>query len=83
MGTQATARKPRIKCVHHWVIEPPNGRASTGACKHCGRKRSFPNSTESVMWEQTNTLRSDPNANPLRSSVRIPRPSEMRLSDEN
>jgi hypothetical protein len=31
-----------------------------------------------VMWEQTNTLRSE-----LRSGVRIPRPTDLLLSDEN
>jgi hypothetical protein len=29
------------------------------------------------MWEQTNTLRND-----LRSSIRVPRPEELALSDE-
>ena len=64
-------------CVHHWMIDAPNGRESTGTCKRCGVKRSFTNSTEAVMWEQTNTLR-----NPLRSGVRVSKPSEYALSDE-
>ena len=42
-------------------IESPNGRESRGVCKRCGSKRNFSNSTESVMWEQTNTLRNDAN----------------------
>ena len=69
-ATQAT-------CVHHWLIEAPNGRESTGRCKRCGIARSFTNSTEAVMWEQTNTLR-----NSLRSGVRISKPSEILLSDD-
>jgi hypothetical protein len=64
-------------CVHHWLIEAPNGRESTGRCKRCGIERAFTNSTEAVMWEQTNTLR-----NPLRSGVRVSKPSEIMLSDE-
>jgi hypothetical protein len=64
-------------CVHHWIIEAPNGRESTGRCKRCGIERAFTNSTEAVMWEQTNTLR-----NPLRSGVRVSKPSEIMLSDE-
>jgi hypothetical protein len=64
-------------CVHHWLIEAPNGRESAGRCKRCGVSRSFTNSTEAVMWEQTNTLR-----NPLRSGVRVSKPSEIMLSDE-
>ena len=79
MARQETVHRPRTsKCVHHWIIESPHGRESAGACKHCGKKRSFPNSTENVMWEQTNTLR-----NELRGSIRIPKPTEIRLSDEN
>ena len=74
----ATARKTRAKkCVHHWMIETPNGRESRGVCRNCGRKRAFANSTENVMWEQTNTLR-----NELGSTLRIPKPTEIRLSDE-
>ena len=78
MSGQVITSKIRAKCVHHWVIDAPNGRESRGACKHCGRKRSFPNSTENVMWEQTNTLRSE-----LRNTVRIPKPTDLLLSDEN
>ena len=64
-------------CVHHWLIEAPNGRESVGRCKRCGTTKSFMNATEAVMWEQTNTLR-----NPLRSGVRQSKPSEYVLSDE-
>lgn len=64
-------------CVHHWIIDAPNGRESVGRCKRCSIVRSFTNSTEAVMWEQTNTLR-----NSLRSGVRASKPSEILLSDE-
>jgi hypothetical protein len=67
----------RGTCVHHWVIDAPSGRESSGRCKRCGATRNFANSTESVMWEQTNTLRSS-----LRSGVRVSKPSEIMLSDE-
>ena len=30
-------------CVHHWIIEPPNGPTSKGRCKRCGEKKSFAN----------------------------------------
>lgn len=73
MTNQTQLRKSAKNCVHHWVIEAPNGRESSGACKHCGTERNFANSNEQVMWEQTNTIR-----NPLRVS----RPAEIRLSDE-
>lgn len=31
-------------CVHHWVIDPPEGRASIGTCKKCGTSEEFRNS---------------------------------------
>ena len=77
-ATARTDAKASRACVHHWVIESPHGRESTGVCKHCGRTRSFANATESVMWEQTNTLRSSP-ASGLRH---LPRPDTTLLSDE-
>lgn len=30
-------------CIHHWLIEPPDGRLSVGVCKYCGRVRTFLN----------------------------------------
>lgn len=66
------------KCVHHWAIETPNGRESEGVCKRCGTRRSFSNSNDSVMWEQTNTLRSDLNRGGWRSS----KVTDVALADE-
>jgi hypothetical protein len=57
--TDKQTKKQQASCVHHWRIEAPNGRESEGVCKRCGATRSFANSTESVMWEQNNTIRSD------------------------
>lgn len=73
---EASASGP--KCVHHWAIETPNGRESEGVCKRCGTRRSFSNSNDSVMWEQTNTLRSDLNRGGWRSS----KITEVALADE-
>ena len=79
MATVIEATTPAIGvCTHHWVIDPPNGRTSPGVCKRCGEHRDFANANESVMWEHTNTLRSSPTSG-LRN---LPRPSEVRLSDE-
>ena len=73
-----TTRTMRATCVHHWVIDSPSGRESRGTCKHCGKSKVFANSTENVMWEQTNTVRND-----LRNVLRIPRVAEdITLSDE-
>jgi hypothetical protein len=30
-------------CQHHWVIDAPNGRTSSGVCKHCGEHKTFRN----------------------------------------
>lgn len=32
-------------CVHHWIIEVPQGPISKGRCKKCGAERDFPNSS--------------------------------------
>jgi hypothetical protein len=37
-------------CVHHWVIDPPNGAVSEGRCKSCGEKKEFRNSFEYSSW---------------------------------
>src|SRR5437870_3902223 len=72
-------RTLQTNCIHHWVIEPPSGsRESRGTCKHCGKTKVFANSTENVMWEQTNTVRND-----LRSALRIKRREDMLTDDED
>ena len=36
--------KPEKKeCVHHWIIETPDSRTSTGVCKLCGEVKEFSN----------------------------------------
>lgn len=77
----AVATRKASNCVHHWIIDAPNGRESTGSCKHCGVEKGFSNSTESVMWEQTNTLRNDVRE-AQKPSSRFSKPAEIRLSDE-
>ena len=37
-------------CVHHWVIDPPNGAISKGRCKVCGEEKEFRNSFEYSSW---------------------------------
>ena len=75
--TRDTKPTAKGKCVHHWMIESPNGRESGGVCKRCGARKSFSNSTEQVMWEQTNTLRND-----LNRSYRSSKTEEYSLADE-
>jgi hypothetical protein len=40
-------------CVHHWVIDPPNGAVSMGRCKACGEEQEFRNSFEYSSWYGT------------------------------
>lgn len=39
-----------VDCVHHWVIDPPNGAVSKGRCKACGEEKEFRNSFEYSSW---------------------------------
>ena len=47
---ETTAEVTESGCVHHWVIEPPNGAVSEGHCKACGEKKEFRNSFEYSSW---------------------------------
>ena len=38
MSKQDTIQK---KCVHHWIIEAPEGRTSFGKCRFCGMVKEF------------------------------------------
>jgi len=44
-----TTTKPKT-CVHHWVIDPPNGRYSEGVCQKCGQVREFDNFPDTSQW---------------------------------
>ena len=37
-------------CVHHWVLDQPNGPLSAALCKLCGGKEEFPNSLAGSNW---------------------------------
>lgn len=74
-ASKTKATRVQAQCVHHWVIESPNGRESVGVCRHCQKERTFQNSNEQVMWEQTNTIRNT-------NSLRVRRPEPTALADE-
>ena len=40
------ATQDRSACQHYWVLDPPAGPISTGACRSCGQERGFPNYIE-------------------------------------
>ena len=39
------------QCVHHWIIDPPDGPISKGSCKLCGAEKDFPNDL-SYSWKE-------------------------------
>lgn len=41
----------RPRCVHHWLIETPQGATSKGVCKLCGAMGEFRNATSGAYWE--------------------------------
>lgn len=75
LKTQGLKTQGAKNCVHHWVIDSPSGRESIGVCRHCSTERSFQNSNEQVMWEQSNTIRNT-------NTLRVKRPAATGLSDE-
>ncbi len=43
--TTLTSTRP-TKCIHHWVVRPPEGATSWANCRKCGRRRRFNNTFE-------------------------------------
>ena len=39
-------------CMHHWVIDQPNGPTSEGVCKICGMTQEFKNSFQGSGWDR-------------------------------
>ena len=37
-------------CVHHWILQTPNGPTSEGTCKRCHQVRSFLNYVEASAY---------------------------------
>lgn len=51
-------------CIHHWIIEIPNGPKSNGICKKCGETRVYINTFSEGVWTEkrsptTRTIRPD------------------------
>jgi len=40
------------KCIHHWVIETPNGKYSKGVCSKCSTNKLFDNVIEDHSMSQ-------------------------------
>jgi len=45
------------RCIHHYLLESPNGPVTKGVCKKCGHRKEFPNSAESADDELERELR--------------------------
>ena len=45
MTTESSSRTvlASAKCVHHWLVNPPEGATSWAHCRHCGKRRRFTN----------------------------------------
>ena len=39
-------------CMHHWMIDQPNGPTSMGTCKICGVSQEFNNSVQGTGWDR-------------------------------
>ena len=49
--------KPQTKqkqCVHHWIIESPDGPTSFGICKKCGLVKEFLNNWQDSLINGNN-----------------------------
>lgn len=44
-------------CMHHWMIDEPNGPTSNGICKVCGATREFKNSIQGSGWDRNGRRR--------------------------
>lgn len=64
-------------CIHHWRIEPPNGRYSNGVCLRCGAVRQFDNAWAEA-WENDDYAPGER----FRQGFAVLRAAGMRLADE-
>lgn len=48
-----TAQDDYAACIHHWIIESPDGVESPGTCQKCGAERTFANYIPQVAWSNT------------------------------
>lgn len=53
--SQEAESRAETTCVHHWIIESPSGRTSTGVCRICGARRDFQNYVSDFIWEGDST----------------------------
>jgi len=45
------------KCIHHWLIESPNGNEYLrSVCKKCGEEKYLKAATDDVSWSEYMTI---------------------------
>jgi len=47
------------QCVHHWIIDSPDGPTSFGKCKLCGATAEFSNDLQNVFDKREYPFESD------------------------
>lgn len=50
-GSEQFEKQTEATCVHHWVIEPPEGQFSNGKCLKCGEEKVFHNYFPHSKWD--------------------------------
>jgi len=53
-STESAQEQSQETCIHHWVIEPPEGPFSKGKCLKCGEEKEFHNYFPHSTWENEN-----------------------------
>ena len=49
-ATESSGNEAQMTCVHHWVIDPPEGQFSKGRCLKCGEEQKFQNYFPYSKW---------------------------------
>ena len=52
--SETVTEEAESDCMHHWMIESPNGPTSQGVCKICGVRSEFRNSMPGSGWDRGN-----------------------------
>lgn len=73
-----TEHRAAPSCVHHWVLETPDGPESTGTCARCGTTKSFPNTPPRLTRSEFRV-----SAEPRSRGVRSSRRETIELADES
>ena len=48
-----------MRCIHHWILETPNGQYAKGKCKKCNLIGEFRNAFEEIKRKRNGVLVAD------------------------